>query len=86
MDDDFVVESNQKAAEGDDICSAQPLPQEEPPVMAAPASNLPSPASNMAAVDRDQADVPASNGKGKVKPPRPNMGFHPLYGNKLPIC
>ena len=78
MDDDFVVVSNQEAAEGDDISSAQPLSQEEPPVMAAPASNLPSPASNMAAVDRDQADVPASKGKGKGKPPRPNMGFHPL--------
>ena len=86
MDDDFVVVSNQEAAEGDDISSAQPLSQEEQPAMAAPASNLPPPASNMAAVDRDQADVPASKGKGKVKPPKPNMGFHPLYGNELPIC
>ena len=77
MDDELVVVSNQEAAEGDDISSAQPLSQEEPPVMAAPASSLPSPASNMA-VDRDQADVPASKGKGKVKPPKPNMGFHPL--------
>ena len=78
MDDDFVVESNQEAAEGDDICSAQPPPQEEQPVMAAPASNLQPPASNMAAAGRDQADVPAPKGRGKVKPPRSNMGLHPL--------
>ena len=78
MDDDLVVVSNQEATEGDEITSAQPLTQEEPPAMAASASSLTSPASNMAAVDRDQADVPASKGKGKVKPPRPNMGFQPM--------
>ena len=73
-----MVESNQEAAEEDDICSAQPPPQEEQPVMAAPASNLQPPASNMAAAGRDQADVPAPKGRGKVKPPRSNMGLHPL--------
>ena len=78
MDDDLVVVSNQEVTEGDEITSAQPLTQEEPPAMAASASSLTSPASNMAAVDRDQADVPASKGKGKDKPPRPNMGLHPL--------
>ena len=74
MEDEIVVESNQGAAEGDDIPSGQPLPEGEQPSMAAPAPNSSSPASNMAANDR--ADAPA--GRAKVKPPRPNVGFHPM--------
>ena len=96
-----MVESNQEAAEGDDICSGQPLPEEEQPAMAAPASNSSSPASNMAATDRVQADAPAPKGRGKVKPPRPKVhwsgatgvnyqifnpyGYWPGQGHQLPM-
>ena len=76
MEDEIVVESNPEAAEGDDITSGQPLPEEEQPSMAAPASDLSSPASNMAANDRAQTGVPA--GRGKIKPPRPNVGYNPM--------
>ena len=76
MADEIVVESNPEAADGDDISSGQPLPESEQPAMAAPASDSTSPASNMAANGRTQDGVPA--GRGKVKPPRPNVGFSPM--------
>ena len=76
MENEIVVESIPDAAEGDDISSAQPLPGEEQPSMAAPASDSSSPASNMAANDRAQPGVPA--GRGKIKPPRPNVGYNPM--------
>ena len=76
MEDEIVVESNPEAAEGDDISSGQPLPEREQPSMAAPASDPSSPAFNMAANDRAQDGAPA--GRGRVKPPRSNMGFSPM--------
>ena len=77
-----MVESNQEAAEGDDITSGQPLPEGEQPSMAAPASDPSSPAFKMAANDRAQDGAPA--GRGRVKPP--NMGFSPMsMGVNYPI-
>ena len=99
MEDEIVVKSIPEAAEGDDISSAQPLPGEEQPSMAAPASDSTSPASNMAANNRAQTGVPA--GRGKVKPPRPKVhwsgatgvnyqifnpyGYWPGQGHQIPM-
>ena len=78
MNDESVVVSNQEVTEGDEITCAQPLTQESPPVMAASGSNMTSPASNMAAADRDQVAASVPKKKGKCKPPRPNMGPLPF--------
>ena len=78
MDDVPVVASNQEVTEGDKITCGQPMSQEEPPVMAASDSIMTSPASNMAAADRDQVAASVPKKKGKCKPPRPNMGPLPF--------
>ena len=78
MNKESVDVSNQEVTEGDEITCAQPLTQELPPVMAAPGSNITSPALNMAAADRDQVAATVPKKKGKCKHPRPNIGPHPF--------
>ena len=73
MADEITVESSLEAAEMDDISSAQQLLPCEQPFVATIASASSSPASNMAANDRDQGGVPV-----KIKPPRVNKGHSPM--------
>ena len=78
--------SNQEVTEGDEISCGQPLTQESPPVMAASDSIRTSPASNMAAADRDQVAASVPKKKGKCKASRPNVGPLPFtMGMNYPL-
>ena len=90
MTDESVDVPNQEVTEGDEFPCAQPLTQELPPMMVSPGpSMVTSPASKMAATDKEHvANAPKKKGKckqpkAKIAPPHPfSMGLTYPYADQ----